>query len=314
MSTTLPLRRIVNADFIQTVDRLGTSSSSETPAQAAAKRLSGNSQATSLDSALRTGARNFALGTQALTRGISFINVSHAAHEKLSKIVDRLAEIADKSAKGGVGSQEGIRLVQEFRGLAHDFEKISKESEIEGTDVLDPTDLGGVLIASGLDPENSRALEGVFKKLHALNHSEVDIEGNVVTSSALIPTDQFAQSVRQTAGAFDDASAEAEPVSAAFSKIRDSLGDLKERIHSNIKALEDTRNIVIDNLVLARAAGRAFLNLSEQVKGTEEAEAVAQKIRDQIRREAPQALEHAGNLQAIVIAGLTLTAEAVSKK
>lgn len=308
-----PLRSIVNANFVTVIDKLGTSSGGSS-GQALVQKLQGGAQTTSLDVALRTGARNFALGVQALNRGIAFVNVSYAAHERLANIADRLGSIAEKAAKGGIGTQEGTRLVQEFRQLARDFQTSTLEAEVEGTDLLDPDDMGAILVSSGLDPETSDALGGIFKKLKSLTETKVDATGNSTKAAALIPTEQFAQSVRQTAGEFDDAAAEAEPVSAAFTKIREDLSKVREQIGQNMDALNKTRDLVAENMVLVRAAGRAFLSLSEQITGTEKADDVARKIREQIRRDAPQALEHAGNLESIVVAGLTLTAKAVAKK
>ena len=50
----------------------------------------------------------------------------------------------------------------------------------------------------------------------------------------------------------------------------------------------------------------AFLDLSEQITSTAEAEDVANQLRDRIQRDAPAALSQAENLEAIIVAALAL--------
>jgi hypothetical protein len=65
------------------------------------------------------------------------------------------------------------------------------------------------------------------------------------------------------------------------------LGDLrafKDQITSNIDALDNARSYIASNIDLVRTAGFAFLSISDQLSGSEEAEEVAQLVAAEIRK------------------------------
>lgn len=81
------------------------------------------------------------------------------------------------------------------------------------------------------------------------------------------------------------------------------LGDLKalkQQMSDNIDALAGARDYIASNVELVRAAGFAFLEISNQITGTEDAEQVAQLVAAQIRSNSTQAqLAQVENLKNI---------------
>ena len=68
----------------------------------------------------------------------------------------------------------------------------------------------------------------------------------------------------------------------------------------NVNALANAREYIASNIELVRAAGFAFLEISNQISGAEDAEEVAQLVSAQIRSNSSQAqLAQVENLKNI---------------
>lgn len=83
------------------------------------------------------------------------------------------------------------------------------------------------------------------------------------------------------------------------------LEALKDQIEKNLGALDAARTSLEENIELIRAAGTAFLELSNQVRGPEDADDLARKLILKIRNSSSAALSQADNLNAITVAALT---------
>jgi hypothetical protein len=199
----------------------------------------------------------------------------------------------------------------DFDKLEREFRAVIKDATVQGTDVLDPDDLEKVLKKAGLDGDRVKELAKAFKGLSPVTGKPADVaEGETPNEpTSLIPEAQFIQALRASASAFDTALGQEDPEDsfAAFRGVRQQFRELRKNITQNIAALEDVRSVVSKNMDLAQAVGRAMLDLSYEIRGAEKAEAVALDLRERIRRQAPQALSQADNLEQIKVAGLTLT-------
>jgi len=86
-----------------------------------------------------------------------------------------------------------------------------------------------------------------------------------------------------------------------------ALADLKElraQIKTNLDVTEELSGLLNKNVDLLRAAGNAFLELSSSLRSVGDAESLAFELRNLIRRNAPQALSQAENLNSLVVAAL----------
>jgi hypothetical protein len=91
--------------------------------------------------------------------------------------------------------------------------------------------------------------------------------------------------------------------SGFFARVKGDLKDIKAKLEGNIEALKATRELVGDNITLARSAGLAFLEVSNEMSGSESPEDIAEQIRLKIRRGASGALAQVKNLEPIMVAG-----------
>jgi hypothetical protein len=310
--TVSSLRQVITGKFIQGLTKQSKASNSS----AAINRNSAD--AASLDVSLRTGARNLGQGLQALNIGITYINVSRDVNEKLLDVVTKLELLVSKGAKGVASGQNEGLMQQEFQGLATEFQKLVRNAKIQGNDVLDVTALSEVMVRGGVDPEASSELGAAFDKIEPV--ATGDKEAPTTSSGAIIPLNQFANALRRTSAQFAQAQESGEPIDglgAAFKPVRDTLSELREKLQSNIKALNQASDVVAKNIDVVRAAGLAMLDLSSSIKGNEDPETIARIIQEKIRKGAPGALAEASNINSIMVAGFSLTSDtfkSISKK
>lgn len=97
--------------------------------------------------------------------------------------------------------------------------------------------------------------------------------------------------------------------SGAFRVLKD-LKTLKSQIDKNVVALDAAHTAIENNIKLVRTAGKAMLELAEQVNSETDADDLASILRAKIRAGGNQAiLAQAGNLNAISVAALTLSSD-----
>jgi len=303
MAAVTSLNKIINETFVKTLTRVGSSSSAS--GASAARASLGSAQQVSISSGLRLGARDFAAAVQLINSGITVINVARAANEKLIDVVDRLDGLVDSALAGSMTQGRAKRLSNEFRAISRDFEKLLKSTAEQKLDVFNVDDLAGVLSRAGLSKENVEEIAGAFKKLTPLTESRIDSEGNVTSTAKLIPKDEFSRALLQ--GLPDPEDPLAEEPARSFTGVRSKIKKLRKSLEGNVKALEDTADVVSKNLNLVRVVGLAMLDLSGTVRSDASAADVAEELQARIRQGAPLLLGQAHNLQAIAVAGLNAT-------
>lgn len=306
--TVTSLSRIVNEGFIKAITQAGTSASSSRASSTGTSL--GQKTQVSLSSGLRSGARDFGAGSQLLNNGISVINIARAANEKLLEIVGKLDQVVGDAARSGVTAGKAKRLQASFTALSRDFNRLLKETAEQKTDVFDPADVSAFLSRAGLEQKNVNELELAFKKITPLSDSRVDSQGNVTSSANLIPKVEFLSSLKRAVTDPEDPLAE--EATGGFSGVKEKMKKLREMLHSNIKALDDTSEVVGRNLKLVRVVGLAMLDLSSSIPSNSTAASVAEELQTRIRQQAPLLLGEAHNLQAIAVAGLMATSSKTS--
>jgi hypothetical protein len=294
------LRTVVTGSFIK-----GLSSGSSGGGVPAAL---GGKKTQAIDVTLRGTAKNFAAGVQALNVGVSYVNVSRDFNRRLLTTVGKLEDLVSRAGKGNLSNATAKVMREEFEALSGDFRDTLKRSKVEGRDVLDPQNLASVIAEAGLSPDKVEELRAAFRGMRSLTKSSTGADGESVSLPPTISVDEFASALRRStrdlSGEEDDEATQ-EDVSANFSRIRDSLRGIRATLRENLTSLEETTDVLRQNLEITRAAGFAFLETSRSVKGTESPEEIAERIRKQIQAAAPTALSQAQNLEPIMVAGLT---------
>ncbi len=297
------LSKVIDEGFIKALTKVGGSSSALNKSGGAT--TIGAKQEVSLSEGLRNGARSFGASIQLLNIGISYINVSRAANEQLLEIVDKLEVVVSTANKGDVTSGKAQRFKQSFHGLTREFEKILKKTSEQDINVFKVDDLAGVLSRAGLEQDNVDEISNAFKKITALSDSRVDTNGKVTTSADLIPEAQFNRILKQSVRDPDAVPGD-DDGSGSFASVRSGIKKLRETLRSNVKALNQTTDVIGDNIELVRAVGLAMLDLSSSIAGNATAASIAEALQSKIRASAPRLLSQAHNLEPISVAGLTL--------
>lgn len=301
------LKQVITANFVSGLAGPGSKEKAKAPQR-------GKDDSATVDISLRNGARNFAMGLQAINAGITYVQVSKQTNEQLVGVVDRLDLLLSKAAKGTLGSSSAKTVIKEFQDLGRKFQEIIKGARVNKSDILDPKSLSAQLARSGLDPEKVDVLSKAFSKLTSLTGTSVDSEGEVTSASTLIPVSSFSAAVRKAVAEFesgidgDPTATDADAYIGTFRRIREQLKGVRVKLERNIDALDDTLVVLQKNVQLTRATGTAMLELSGEVKGNEPPEEIAERLRQQITASVPAALSQSNNLSSIMVAGLTMSA------
>lgn len=298
------LERIVNTTLLTKISKTAESSStSSNPlTSSASSELSGQA----LYNSLRTGAQNFAAGFQLLNGSATFINLSLDTTERLLAMVTKLETTAAKANKGNIVSSVAKQMKSEFEKIADEFDKVIEEASQDDQRLFDVEQLKAVLARAGLDAEKVDELARSLKRFTHPAEATIGTDGTVVSDGNPVPLADFQRALRAAIVDPDDPS---DDRSGFFGKVRKELQSIRIQLETNIKALKDTTKLVGDNITLVRAAGLAFLNVSNDMTGRESAEMIAEQLRDRIRGSARSVLGQAHNLEPIMVAGLAALSE-----
>jgi hypothetical protein len=307
------LKQVITGTFIS---GLAGSSAGNKPKSPLGKK----DDSATVDMSLKSGARNAAMGLQAINAGISYVQVSKDTNEKLLGVIDRLDLLLSRAAKGGLGSSSGKALIKDFQDLGRTFQETISGAKVRESDILDPEVLSTQLAKSGLDPDKIDALSAAFRKLTSLTGTSVDEEGEVTSASTLIPVADFSNAVRRAVAEFeggmdqDSSASDMDQYAGTFRRIRDELKGARKKLEQNVKALDQTLEVLGKNVQLTRATGLAMLEMSQKIRGNESPEELADRLRQQIGMSVPAALSQSSNLSAIMVAGLTMVGESEKAK
>lgn len=297
------LDRVISPALFQKIAKVtGKNSGSGRSSSSVAQEIAGQA----LYDSLRAGAQNFAAGMQLLGAGATFVNLSLDTSEKLLEIVDKLERIADKANKGNIAGSVGKRMRDEFNSLAEQFDKQIEAAKKDSIDLLDVEQLKAELARAGLESDKISELATSLKRFTHPAESTLNADGELVSDGNPVPLAEFQRALKSAIIDPDDPS---DDRSGFFSRIRKDLQDIKLKLEANVSALKDTGKLVGENIKLVRAAGLAFLEVSDEMTGLESAEKIASQIRDKIRSAARPSLAEAHNLEPILVAGLAALGE-----
>ena len=292
------LDKVINTTFLTKLSRVSGGEERTSPLGSSSSGAALTPQV--LYDSIRAGARNFAAGFQLLNASATFINVSLDTNEKLLDIVGELENITKKANKGNISGSQARKMRNSFDELADKFDNLI-ESATEGKqDFFDPRELEDVLLRAGLDKEKVTELAVNLRKFNSPGERTIDSEGKVSSDGNPVPLVEFQKALRTAIVDPDDT----DDKSGFFSKVGKTLQDLKLKLQTNIKSLKSTVSLVGENITLTRAAGFAFLNVSNEMTGLESPEELVADIQKRIRQEAATALPQVKNLENIMIAGL----------
>lgn len=289
--TVTSLDKVIDTTFLTKLARLsGGKKTTQT------KELSGQA----LYNSLRTGASNFAAGIQLLNGSATFINISLDSNERMLEMVTKMETIANKANKGNVTASEAAQYRRDFLDLNTKIEDLIKAATGGKENYFDTVAMEDVLVRAGLDKKKVSELATTLNKFQSPTETSVDSQGQVASDGNPVPIADIQRALKAAVVDPDDT----DDKSGFFSKARKQLQDVKRKLETNIKALKDTTKLVGENIKLVRAAGFAFLDVSNAMTGSESADAIAEELRTRIRANAGPALSQTKNLEPIMVAGL----------
>lgn len=309
------LRGAVSDSLVQRFTGLAGGGSSSNLANA----LKGNSSEASISSGLRYGAQTFAKGVQGLNGVISFLNVGRSALEDLTSKVDEMIALADRASQSSTSFDARNGLNLEFKKLAREFQDVVEAAKFGDRELLSKESIGEVFVSLGLDPEASDTIAQVFEEFSTPGEDDSlaseEVKGArpffVPRSAYQTASGSFlARSSTEYEEIFDGTVDLANRPNAH--RMKHDLTALRDNLQTNIGAIDNAINVVGQNMDLVRAAGFAFLDLSETVSSEDDADKVANLLRQEIRRNAKGALSQADNLESIIVATLSLDLSDIS--
>jgi hypothetical protein len=289
------LDKVINTTFLTKLSRVTESSSRS--------KSSGNQELSgqALYNSLRTGASNFAAGIQLLAASATFVNISLDGNEKLLEMVKKMESMANKANKGNVSSSEARQYRDEFVKLYGEVDDTIKAATEGENNFFDTVQMEDVLVRSGLDQKKVGELATALRKFQSPTDTSVSSSGEVSSDGNPVPIADIQKALKSAVIDPDDPT---DDRSGFFSKIRKELQDIRIKLETNVKALKGTTKLIEDNMTLVRAAGFAFLDVSNEMTGAESAEKIAEDLRAKIRTTAGAVLTQSKNLEPIMVAGL----------
>jgi soluble cytochrome b562 len=289
------LDKVINTTFLTKLSRVTESSSRSK--SSGNKELSGQA----LYNSLRTGASNFAAGIQLLAASATFVNISLDGNEKMLEMVKKMESMASKANRGNVSSSEARQYRDEFLKLYGEVDDTINAATDGETNYFDTVQMEDALVKAGLDQKKVSELAVALRKFQSPTDTSVSSSGEVSSDGNPVPIADIQKALKSAVIDPDDPT---DDRSGFFSRVRKELQDIRIKLETNVKALKGTTKLIEDNMTLVRAAGFAFLDVSNEMTGTESAEKVAEDLRARIRTTAGAVLTQSKNLEPIMVAGL----------
>lgn len=299
--SSISLSRAISSNYIQGFIGLAQGSTSGTAA------LRGGGGVT-ISSALRSGARLLVGAVQTLNATITVVNVSRGSLDQLNTYTDQLLDLAKTASASTTSPQARRDLDLRFKAIGNDFKDLLEQSKIQDNNYLTKGGLEAIFQRAGLDANTSDSIGDVFADFQV---TEVDdylaSPSNVGKRPAPIPVSAYTPKTKSTKvyDSIFDATRSITNRADAYLMVED-LKALKGQIEHNISAYDGVVDVLGKNLTLIRETGLAFLDASSQITSFKDAEAAAQFIQDEVRKNASAALSQAENLEPMTVAALAL--------
>ena len=225
--------------------------------------------------ALRADSRIASVAIRNANDGISLISIADGALDQMSSVLTRMAELAEQSANGTLGSEQRSALSQEFLALGSEIERIAETTEFNGIQLLSGG--GSTALQVGFDSGSNSQItfNGVSGTLSSIG---------LATSGS-----QLAFSVN-AAGTNLDAQIAAR---AALDAVTAAIGSLTTS-RGTLGAAESRLSVTINNLSVAR---ENFRSAESQIRDVDVAEEAATLARLNILQQAGAAILAQANQQ-----------------
>ena len=147
---------VINASFIRSFQGLAGSGGPTIGA--------GAGSSASIGTGLRLGARTFATAIQNLNATIGVVNVADDTLKQLTKLTDKMIDVAERGTSVSAGTTTRRGLQSEFEDLVVKFRRIVESSTLNSVDYLTQDGLVSLFKKIGLDKESSEGVAAIFRR------------------------------------------------------------------------------------------------------------------------------------------------------
>ena len=237
--TVKSLTSVVNGSFLNRFGNLAQSNSGSRGASAAAVLAAG----------LQTAARTYGTAVQGLNGVATYLNVSRGVLGKLDALTDQMIDLADKSSRGGIGSQKRANYDRQLKDLASEFTNIVKKTKTGGYNALKLEDIESVFVTMGLDPTKVDSIKKIFSFFQELEDSADKKSLAADTSHAKrpikIPAGAYSQEVVSTNGTGTFTLTSTYNSGGGGSNENVQIADINGDGHQDVVTGADTGNIAV---------------------------------------------------------------------
>jgi hypothetical protein len=273
------LSKVINSDFINRLSSFASKSGSSPQSK--------GGDSVSLSATLNFGARNFSGAVQKVNSVVNTLNIAEVTLTSMQELVLSAKDLAEEAADADTSFARRSTLSRSYDELADEFRSLvssANKNEIGENKIFSEDGLNETFQIAGLDPDESKGISELFQGL------ELDEDGS------------FWDDIVDDGNAFDGSVNLTDRYRAKAAA--DQLEEVSGRFASNLEFVAEGKEIVSANLELARAAGFAFLDLSEEVNESAEIDDAVDSLVARIRKAGSAALKQAENLESMTVAAL----------
>lgn len=225
--------------------------------------------------ALRADSRIASVAIRNANDGISLVSIADGALDQMSSVLTRMAELAEQSANGTLGSSQRSAIGQEFSALASEIQRIAETTTFNGLLLLSGGQQVSLQVGFDSSTNSQIAFQGVDGTLESIGLASKGSKSILFSLNG--STTPLAQEAARSA---------LDAVKLAISSLTTSRGTLG--------AAESRLTVAITNLSVAR---ENFKAAESQIRDVDVAEEAANLTRLNILQQAGAAVLAQANQQ-----------------
>ncbi len=191
--------------------------------------------------------------------GVSLAQTAEGALAEVSNNLVRMRELAIQAANGTLSTEDRAALDEEFQELIEEIDRISGETDFNGTSLLDNTN--SVNIQIGPDSGDTITISFVDMQAATLGLTG-DVSSEANAASALADLDAAIQSVATARSDFGAKQNRLESASRTISNARENLSAAESRIR-DVDVASETADLT-RNSILQQAAVSVLAQANQQ--------------------------------------------------
>ena len=202
---------------------------------------------------MRSQIRSFSVAARNAQDGISMAQTAEGALNEVSNILGRMRELAMQGANGTLSATDRATLDVEFQALDDEIQRISDQTQFNGTNILDGV-ITAVAIQVGINAGETIDLNFVGTDSTDLGTVALAVTDVVLSNAALLALDTAIDTVNTTRGGLGASQNRMQSALASILNARENLSAAESRIRDVDVATETadlTRNSIMQQAAVS---------------------------------------------------------------